>query len=223
MNVPLLIARRYLFARKTHRAIGIISAVSAAGIAIGTAVLVVILSVFNGFDGLIRSSIDSIDPDLKITPASGKALDPGDPVFVAAADWAEAEEAVESLSGIIEEQVYLLCEGHQTLVLARGVDDSWLAASPLKDKVTAGNLQLGNERMASGIQLSQELGLHPRLGKEIRLYFPSRTKPVSLQNPAASLESVSLRPGAVFSTGSDYDGRLVIVPLSAMQELLDYE
>lgn len=223
MNVPLLIARRYLFARKTHRAIGIISAVSAAGIAIGTAVLVVILSVFNGFDGLIRSSIDSIDPDLKITPASGKALDPGDPVFMAAADWAEAEEAVESLSGIIEEQVYLLCEGHQTLVLARGVDDSWLAASPLKDKVTAGNLQLGNERMASGIQLSQELGLHPRLGKEIRLYFPSRTKPVSLQNPAASLESVSLRPGAVFSTGSDYDGRLVIVPLAAMQELLDYE
>lgn len=223
MNVPLLIARRYLFTRKTHRATGIISAVSAAGIAIGTAALVVILSVFNGFDGLIRDSIDAVDPDLKLTPATGKTLDPAEPVLQAAAEWADGQEAVASLTGIIEEQVYLLCEGRQTLVLARGVDGQWLADSPLRDRVISGNLDLGDNRLAAGSQLAQELGLQPRLGKEVQLYFPSRTKPVSLQNPAASLESVSLRPGAVFSTGSDYDGRLVVVPLEAMRDLLDYE
>lgn len=192
MNVPLLIARRYLFARKTHRAIGIISAVSAAGIAIGTAVLVVILSVFNGFDGLIRGSIADVDPDLKITPATGKCIDPEEAVYSAAADWLSAQAGV-SATEVLEEQVFLLTDGRQSLVSARGVEDDVLR--------TAGKPHAGT----------------------LELYYPSRKKPVSLQNPAASLQKITLRPGEARIAGADEDKTILFVPRHLMRELLEYE
>ena len=192
MNVPLLIARRYLFARKTHRAIGIISAVSAAGIAIGTAVLVVILSVFNGFDGLIRGSIDAVDPDLKITPATGKMIHPEETAISAATDWLTAQPGV-SVTEVVEEQVFLLTDGHQSLVNARGVDDPTL-------------LTTGTPNAAP-----------------LELYYPSRKKPVSLQNPAASLQKIILRRGEARIAGTDEDNQILLVPRHLMRELLDYE
>ena len=83
MRLPFFIARRYLFARKSHNVINVISAISAIGMAIGTAALIIILSVYNGFDGLVRSSFDDLDPDVLVSPSKGK-------VFVAegeAFDW----------------------------------------------------------------------------------------------------------------------------------------
>ena len=192
MNVPLLIARRYLFARKTHRAIGIISAVSAAGIAIGTAVLVVILSVFNGFDGLIRDSINAVDPDLKVTPATGKILDPEESAYTSATDWLAAQPGV-SATEVLEEQVFLLMDGRQSLVSARGVDDGTLRTTGRPNSV------------------------------DLELYYPSRKKPVSLQNPAASLQTVALRPGEARITGTDEDKQILLVPRHVMRELLEYE
>lgn len=192
MNVPLLIARRYLFARKTHRAIGIISAVSAAGIAIGTAVLVVILSVFNGFDGLIRDSIDAVDPDLKIIPAAGKVILPEEAAITAAADWLSTQDGV-SVTEVVEEQVFLLTDGHQSLVSARGVDDHALLTAGTPNAVP------------------------------LELYYPSRKKPVSLQNPSASLRKIDLRPGEARIAGSDEDKTTLFVPRHLMRELLEYD
>lgn len=226
MNVALHIARRYVFARKSHRAIGIISAVSATGIALGTAALVVILSVFNGFGDLIQGSLNTLDPDLKVSPATGKVMRPDEPAFRAAIDWAYEEDAVETLSGIVEEQVFLYTEGRQTLVLARGVDEAYLADTPLKERLTAGTLSLdrgGNCRIAVGAQIAEELDIRPQFPRTVSLYFPSRTLPVSLQNPAASLRKQDYLPGGVFSTGSEYDARLVLVPLRTLRALLEYE
>ena len=190
MNVPLLIARRYLFARKTHRAIGIISAVSAAGIAIGTAALVIILSVFNGFDGLIRSSLADIDPDLKVTPSSGKTVDPEDAVFSAAADWLATQSGV-TATEVLEEQVFLLTDGRQSLVSVRGMD---------------GGLETGAPNAAS-----------------LELFYPSRKKPVSIQNPAASLQKVTLAPGEARVAGNDEEHPILLVPAYVMRELLEYD
>ena len=164
MNVPLYIARRYFFARKSHRAIGIISAISAAGIALGTAALVIILSVFNGFDDLIQGSLNALDPDLKVSPAAGKVIHPDEPAFREAVDWACGQEEVETLSGIVEEQVFLFTEGRQALVLARGVDEDYMADSPLKDCIVNGSAVLDrgtSMRIAVGAQISGELGILP--------------------------------------------------------------
>lgn len=229
MNVPLYIARRYFIARKSRRAIGIISAISAAGIATGTAALLIILSVFNGFDGLIRGSLSNIDPDLKVTPASGKIIDPDEPHLRCALDWAYEEEAVQSFSGIVEEQVYFRCEGQQALVLARGVDADYLDDTPLREQLLLGSslwLDRGSDilpRLAVGQQLAARLGIQPRLQQECELYYPSRKRPVSLQNPAASLQREHAVPSAIFASGSDYDNRLVLLPIRVLRLLLEYD
>ena len=75
LSFSLRIARRYLFSKKSHNAINVISGVSAAGVAIGTMSLIVVLSVFNGFESLIAGMFSSFDPDLKITLAQGKTFD----------------------------------------------------------------------------------------------------------------------------------------------------
>ena len=72
MHLPLFIAGRYLFAKKSHNVINIISAISAAGMAVGTAALVIILSVYNGFDDLVSRSLNEMDPDYLVVPAAGK-------------------------------------------------------------------------------------------------------------------------------------------------------
>lgn len=226
MNVPLLIARRYLFARKAHRATGIISTVSAAGIAVGTAVLLVILSVYNGFDALIRDSLSTVDPDLKVTPASGKLMDPAGETLAAAWEWAEGQESVRLVSPVVEEQVYLMAGGRQALVLAKGVDEAYLQASPLQNLTRPSEPIVldpgyGTPRLALGQQLAVELGIQVLIREEVELYFPSRKRPVSLQNPAASLGRIGLRAFAVFASGSEYDRSLVLVPRHLMQELLE--
>ena len=83
MRLAPFIAGRYLFARKSHNVINIISAISAIGMAIGTAALIIILSVYNGFDSLIRSMMGTVEPDLLITPATGKVFVPEGEVY----DW----------------------------------------------------------------------------------------------------------------------------------------
>jgi len=225
MNVPLYIAKRYFITRKSRRAIGIISAISAAGIAVGTAALLIILSVFNGFDQLIQDSLSAIDPDLKVTPASGKAILPDDPAFSEACDWLAGESCVSAVSGIIEEQVYLHCGGRQALVLARGGDAAYLAGSPLKRQSVSGTAfwQDSLPRLMIGQQLAAQLGDYGYLPPECELYYPSRKRPVSLQNPAASLQKERCLIETLFQSGSEYDSRLVLAPISVMRTLLEYE
>ena len=76
MNLPFFIAGRYLFAKKSHNVINIISAISSAGMAVGTAALIIILSVYNGFDSIVRSMFGRVEPYLMVTPAEGKVFDP---------------------------------------------------------------------------------------------------------------------------------------------------
>ena len=79
MNLAGFIAKRYLFAKKSHNVINIISAISAIGMAIGTAALIIILSVYNGFDSLIKTMMSNVEPDLLITPSAGKTFVPDAP------------------------------------------------------------------------------------------------------------------------------------------------
>ena len=81
MNLSLRFAVRYLFAKKSHNVINIISATSAAGMATGTAALIMIMSVYNGFDGLVRDSLGNVEPDNLVTPSEGKVFVPASPAF----------------------------------------------------------------------------------------------------------------------------------------------
>ena len=117
MNLPFFIARRYLFARKSHNVINIISAISAVGMAIGTAALIIVLSVYNGFDSLVRQSLSETAPDLKVVPVIGKSFVPDSSIFA----WVYDRDEVFNMSSVIEENVFISYDQQQCVAKAKGV------------------------------------------------------------------------------------------------------
>ena len=219
MNLPLFIARRYLFARKSHNVINIISAISAVGMAIGTAALVIILSVYNGFDGLVRDSLGNVEPDILIKPARGKTFVPEGPAF----DWAYDQQSVLTMSSILEENVYLSYDGKGGIARAKGVDSVYEEESPLGNHIVDGKYHLHRGQVPMGVVgagLAYKTGINPRFLAPIQLYFPSRTRPLSMSNPAASLDMVKVFPAGIFSINVEVDSELIVVPIEKMRELL---
>ena len=222
MRLAPFIAGRYLFAKKSHNVINIISAISAIGMAIGTAALIIILSVYNGFDSLIKSMMSNVEPDLLITPAEGKVFIPEGEVY----DWIYEQESVKNMCCILQEQVFINYDGQQGLALAKGVDWIYEEESPLKDHLREGEFTLhrGDVPLAAvGVGLAHSMSINPRFMSPIEIYFPSRTRKISMANPVSSIESIKVWPSCVFAVSSDIDSELMILPIDKMRELLEYE
>ena len=222
MRLAAFIAKRYLFAKKSHHVINIISAISAIGMAIGTAALVIILSIYNGFDMLVKDMMGNVEPDLLITPATGKVFVPQGEAY----DWIYDQDNVKNMCSVLQEQVFISYDGQQGLAQVKGVDWIYEGESPLRDHLREGTFTLhrGDIPLAAvGIGLSYSMGINPRFLSPIQIYFPSRTGRISLTNPAASLESIKVWPSCTFSVSSDIDSKLMIIPIESMRELLEYE
>ena len=222
MKLAPFIAKRYLFAKKSHNVINIISAISAIGMAIGTAALIIILSVYNGFDSLIRSMMSNVEPDLMITPSTGKVFVPEGEVY----DWIYEQESVKNMCCVLQEQVFISYDGKQGIAKAKGVDWIYEEESTLRDHLTEGEFTLhrGDIPLASvGAGLAYEMGISPRFLAGIELYFPTRTGRISLANPASSLQFIKVWPSSIFSVNNDVDADLMILPIESMRELLEYE
>lgn len=205
MNLPLFIAGRYLFAKKSHNVINIISAISSIGIAIGTAALIIILSVYNGFDQIIRDSLDETVPDLLITPANAKVFQ-ADSSTIA---WLQAQKAIVNVSSILEDNVFMDYDGEQSIIRVKGVEDVSLSH---------GELPL----CAVGTGLAYEMGINPNFVAQLRLYYPAAGKNISLSNPTASLNEVRVKPSRLFSVNTAEENRMVHIPLQLMRELTGY-
>ena len=221
MNLAGFIAKRYLFAKKSHNVINIISAISAIGMAVGTAALIIILSVYNGFDSLIKSMMGNVEPDLLITPATGKVFVPEGDTY----DWIYDQPSVKNMCCVLQEQVFINYDNQQGLAIAKGVDWIYEEDSPLRDHIREGNFTLhrGDVPLAAvGAGLAYEMGINPRFISPIEIYFPSRTDRISMANPTASLKDIDVWPSCTFAVSSDVDSRLMILPIEKMRELLDY-
>ncbi len=222
MHLPFYFAKRYLFARKSHNVINIISGISAAGMAIGTAALIIILSVYNGFDEIVKSMLGNIEPDVLITPAAGKVFVPEGPAWEQVCE----QEGIETICTVLSEQVFIGYDGRQGVAIAKGVDELYEVTSPLQDYIRRGHwaLHRGDVPLAIvGSGLAHTMGINPAFVAAVELYFPSRTSTISLANPLASLESVKAYPSGVFSINNDVDNQTLIVPIGLMRELLEYE
>ena len=222
MNLPLRFAFRYLFARKSYNVINMISGIGVAGMAIGTAALVIILSVFNGFNRLVADSLTDAKADLVVRPAAGKVFSPDSACFQAI----PADSRIVRVCGVLEEQVFVSYEGRQSLSRVRGLDEVAQEESPLQQRIVDGQWQFHLGDLTYGVAgagLSHSLGLNPRFITPLEIYYPSRTKQINMANPAASLRTVRLRLAGVFSVNADLDARLMLVPIGLMRELLEYE
>jgi lipoprotein-releasing system permease protein len=221
MHLPLFIARRYLFAKKSHNVINFISALSAVGMAIGTAALIIILSIYNGFDELVRSTLSNVEPDLLVAPAKGKVFIPQGEAF----DKVRNNPLVEEFDLVLEENVYVDYEGHQGIAKAKGVDLNYEERSTLAEHIVNGVFSLHKgqlPQMVVGAGLAYKMGMNPAFVSSAELYFPVRDRNFSLANPAASIESVRMRPSGIFSVNQQIDNDLMIIPLEQMRQLLGY-
>ncbi len=222
MSLPLLFARRYLFSRSSHSVINIISGICVAGMAIGTAALIIILSVFNGFNRLVSDSLSEVAPDILVSPTKGKVFVPKGEAF----EWAYENDDVLNMSEVLEEQVFISYDGKQALAKAKGVDNVYEEESPLRNHIKDGEfiLRFGDLKKAVvGMGLAYNLGISPRFLSPIEIYYPVRDAKVSLSNPMNSLSEVDVRPSGLFSINATLDNELIIVPIETMRELLHYE
>lgn len=222
MHLPLFIARRYLFAKKSHNVINIISAISAVGMAIGTAALIIILSIYNGFDELVKSTLGNVEPDILIAPAKGKVFIPNGEAF----DRIQADPLVAEYAPVLQENVFVDYDGHQGIAKAKGVDKTFEENSPLAGHITNGEFSLHKgqlPQMVVGAGLAYKMGMNPAFLASAELYFPIRDRNFSLANPAASIASVRMRPSGIFSVNQQIDNDLIILPIEQMRQLLGYE
>lgn len=224
MKLPLLFAFRYLFARKSHNVINIISGISVAGMAIGTAALIVILSVYNGFDALVRSSMSTLDPDFLITPASGKVFVPEE--HREAFDQLYEMPEIATMCTVLEESVFVSYDKRQATARAKGVDEVYEQETLLREHIRSGQFRLHRgdiPEVCVGAALAWQLGLNPRFVTPLEIWYPSRKRAISLVNPTGALNCAKVYPTGTFSINSDVDAQYVILPIEKMRELLEYE
>ncbi|MBR1538617.1 MAG: ABC transporter permease [Bacteroidales bacterium] len=221
MRVHRFIARRYLFAKKSLGVINIISIIAAAGIAIGSAALVIILSVYNGFDGVVRDLNDAFTADVLVTPAQGK-------VFVRDGrfDALQEDPRIKSVCGVLEENVFVQYGDRNKVVTARGVDSLYEQVTSLRDYLVEGSFDLtfGDlNQVVLGRIVALELGARPAFLQPMTAWFPSRTQQVDLLNPLASLRQEKLHPAGIVSLDQDFDQKYMFLPLGALRGLLEYD
>ena len=220
MNTTFFIARRYLFAKKSHNVINIISIISAAGIAVGCAALVIILSIYNGFDDLLKGMFESYTPDVVISPRKGKVFTPD----AAAVEALRGREEVLNVCEVLEETLFLKYGDREAIVTARGVDSTYQDVTGLKQYVSQGEFALKDgdiNQMVLGAGIAANLRINTSFLTPLEAYFPSRTARVSLSDPAASLRKLRLFPAGTIALEKEFDESYVYMPISALRDLLE--
>jgi len=195
--------------------------ISAAGIAIGCAALVVIMSIYNGFDSIIRSLYNSYTPELLITPDQGKTFSPTGEAF----DTVRALDGVDAFCEVVEENVYLFYGDRNSVVTAKGVDSKYESITGLRDYLVEGEFDLQDgsvSQVVVGRGLALNLGIRTVFVTPLEIYFPSRTEEISLLNPLASLKKINTFPSGIVSLDQSFDSKYIFLPIDAMRELLEY-
>jgi lipoprotein-releasing system permease protein len=224
MNLPLHIAKRYLFSKKSHNAINIISAISVCGVALATLALVCTLSVFNGFHDLIASFFTHFDPDLKVETIKGKTFTPDSTQLIAI----QAIPGVEVVSATLEDNAMAKYKEQQTMVTIKGVDDNFQALTHI-DEILYGNpeFKLYDAVVDYGImgqQLMYILNTGVQPYDPIEAYAPRKGTRVNMSNPLANFHRELLySPGSVFNINDGrYASSYIITSMDFARRLFDY-
>ncbi len=221
MNFPLFIAKRYLISKKSRNVINIISMISVIGVGIGTAALIVVLSVFNGLESLIVSLYNTFDPELKITKNEGKHFDQA----LLNSDKIKHWEGIDKITFVLEENALLKYRDQQYIVKVKGVSEGFEKMSGLDTMMTQGKLLLrdkGNEYAVIGQGVANNLNFDLRnFDRSMQIYVPKRGK--IKPNSEDALNEAIINVDGVFANQIEFDAHYVIVPLSLEQSLLESE
>ena len=225
MNYEFFIARRYIFSKKSHNAINIISGISVVGVAVATMALVCTLSVFNGFHDLVASLFTAFDPQLRITLAEGSTIQANDSRL----QKVKKLDCVAVYTPVMEGQAMVVLNGQQHVVTIMGVADNFSKQTHIED-ILYGEGSFGLhadvlEYGVVGLQLAAKMNLNIDFTEPLQVYAPKRGERVNMANPLSSFNHQELQsPGVVFQVQqSKYDANYIITSLGFAQRLFDYQ
>lgn len=220
--LALRIAFRYLFSKKSTNVINVISWVSMLGMAVGAMALIVVLSVFNGFEGLVLSLYNSFYPDIEVRAAQGKTFEH---------DHALAEKILQlkgitALSKTLEENAYIEYGNEAQLATVKGVDENYNAVTAVKNYVRQGKFILKDKGISYavlGANLSYPMSVNIERGYEpLRITVPRKGVQSALL-PEDAFTTMQAMPSGIFSIQQEFDSKYVFVSLEFAQELLGDE
>jgi len=221
MNFPFYIAKRYLLAKKKRNAINIISAIAVGGVMVGTMALVIVLSVFNGFDKVIKSLINSFDPDLKITLVEGKVFDPEE----AGKSKILEIPGIKDISEVLEENALLRYDQRQYIATMKGVDEKFVHTSGIDTMMVDGDFILEKDGkpytvIGQGVAYSLRVGLN--FINPLIIYVPERVGKINMANPTGAFRKFPVYPSGVFGIEQEFDAKYILLPIKNVREILDY-
>lgn len=218
--LPRLFARRYLFSPRSRSVVNLISGLSVVAVAMPVAAMIILLSVFNGFEGLVRSMYSAFDADLTVTAQRGQTF-AADAVDTAAL---RRIPGVGALSFVLEQSALLEHAGRQATATVRGVDDGYEAVFPLSDAVAAGEyrVRLGDlERLVAGQSMAYMLGLRTLADADVNLYAVRRGSFSSLL-PFDNYTRRTVPVGGVYQLDLETERTYVLASLRLAQELFNH-
>ena len=225
MNLPFYIARRYLFSKKKHNAINIISGISMCGVALATLALVCTLSVFNGFQDMVAGFFTAFDPELKITIREGKVFEPQGAAFQEVRSLPEIGVWTETL----EENAMVQYKDRQAMAIIKGVEDNFEELTSIDSLLYGAGEFILHDSIVDygvlGVELISELGTGLQFVDPLQVYAPKRNVRVNMANPSASFNRDYLfSPGVVFVVNQQkYDARYILTSLSFARNLFNYD
>ncbi len=223
MNLPFYIARRYLFSKKSHNAINIISMVCVCGVVVATIAVVCALSVYNGFNDLVAGMFSSFDPELKISPRTGKVFDPTTAEFQKVKQLPD----IAWFGEVLQDNALVRYHDRQDIAVIKGVDENFSHLTLIDSILIDGSFILKDEvadYATLGVGLSAKLGAKPGFASPLEIYVPKRDEKVNLSNPASSFNQEYAYIGGVFLINQQvYDEGYMILPISLVRQLLKYD
>jgi lipoprotein-releasing system permease protein len=222
VKLSLYIAKRYLFAKKSRNAINIISAVSVAGVAVGTMALIIILSVFNGLETMVSAIFNTFDPDIRITAAEGKTFIPDTSRMKLLAK----VDGLSCYSLTIEDNALLKYGSREFIATIKGIDENYAMVSNIDSSMWEGEFILKNEKgrpyAIPGIGVAQYLGIRVNFITPLEIIFPRKTGAVNF-NAENSLNRKFIFPSGIFEVEKEYDSKYVYIPIDFARELTETE
>lgn len=221
MNLPLFIAGRYLFSRRKKNFINIISIISVLVVAIITAALIIVLSVFNGLEELLRSLNNSFDPPLKIEAVAGKSFEVTDTLR----DKIKSIDGVEVVTEVVEDFAYVRYRDANQLVTLKGVSENFIDQHRIDENIVAGDVAFHRDGVplaivGMGVRNTLSIDINETL-HAMHVYYIRNTESARL-DPSGLYTQRRIYPGAIFSIIQNLDDNYVIVPLDFAVDLLDY-
>ena len=217
-----LFAWRYFKAKKSTNAINIIAWISIAAIIIGTTALILVLSVFNGFEGLVKSLYSSFYTDLKISPASGK-------IIIVTPEQLQKMKGISSIKNfsLVAEEKALLQNGeYQSVAYLKGVDENYRYVTGVADHIVKGNYDLGtadDPRLILGAGVENAIGIQAdRNIFSLKIYLPRRSNTEQI-NLLEDISSDTINSSAAFIIQQDFDNKYAITNIDFVKRALKWK